>query len=291
MGHGPGEPSLVHRTHSRTDRCRRPTVSLTFLTATALFLGISWPSCGMRASPRSWTVHKRLWQLKNRGTDGIWVQKLKNTQGNFLEEDARELYKMSLKGTPLRSSDSIMPYEWHCEDQESLLLARTQSDSTPLAFFKHLRPITVVLQGNNQIMVFGDVEGGVFFVVDHSKKTEDVDKIQLWVELYKEPWTVTVHLSKTSTLSSLHHSIYDKAGIPIASRSAHYLCSKKGSHSQILPSSSETLVTWGIKGEDTIKVFCRLLGGGGNNKRNKDGRPPTPASTDMSPVDAVFRAL
>jgi WD40 repeat protein len=190
-------------------------VSLTFLPATALLLGIAWPSRGRRASPRSWTVHKRLWQLKNRETDGIWVQECKNTQGNFLEEDARELHKMSLTGTPLRSNDSTMPYEWHCDDQGSLLSVRAQSDSTPLAFFKHLRPITAVLQGNNQIMVFGDVEGGVFFVVDHSKRTEDGDKIQLWVELYEEPWTVTVHLSKTSTFSSLHHSIYDKAGIPI----------------------------------------------------------------------------
>jgi hypothetical protein len=140
-------------------------------------------------------------------------------------------------------------------------------------------------------MVFGDIEGGVFFVVDHSKKTEDVDKIQLWVELYEEPWTVTVHLSKTSTLSSLHHSIYDKAGIPMAAQSAHYLSTKKGSHSQTLPRSTETLATWGIKEEDTIKVLCRLHGGGGNNKRNKERRPPTPASTDMSPVDAAFRAL
>ena len=198
---------------------------------------------------------------------------------------------MSLTGPPLRSNESIMPYKWHCDDQESLLSAREQSDSAPLAFFKHSKPITAVLQGINQAMVFGDVEGGVFFVVDHSKKTEVVDKIQLWVELYTEPWVVIVHLSKTSTLSSLHHSIYDKGGIPIAAQSAHYLCVEKGSHSQTLPTSSEILATYGIKEGDTIKVLCRLLGGGGNNKRNKDGRPPTSAPADMSPVNAAFRAL
>jgi hypothetical protein len=214
--------------------------------------------------------------LENQGTDGIWVQKCKNTQGNFLEEDARELHKMNLNGTSLGSSDGTMPYEWYCEDQASLLLARAQPDSTPLAFFKHSRPITSVLQGNNQ-MAFGDIEGGVFFVVDHSKKTEDADKIQLWVELYEEPWLVIVHLSKTSPLSSLYHSIYHEAGIPTAAQSAHYLCSKKGSQYQTLPNSSETLATWGLKEEDTIKVFCRLLGGGGNNKRNKEGRSPAPA--------------
>lgn len=266
-------------------------VSLTFLTTTALLLGIAWPSCGMRVSPRSWTVCKILWQLENRGTDGIWVPICKNTQGNIHEEDARELHKMSLTGPPLMSNESIMPYKWHCDDQESLLSAREQSDSAPLAFFKHSKPITAVLQGINQAMVFGDVEGGVFFVVDHSKKTEVVDKIQLWVELYTEPWVVIVHLSKTSTLSSLHHSIYDKGGIPIAAQSAHYLCVEKGSHSQTLPTSSEILATYGIKEGDTIKVLCRLLGGGGNNKRNKDGRPPTSAPADMSPVNAAFRAL
>jgi WD40 repeat protein len=241
-------------------------VSLTFLTATALLLGIAWPSCGMRVSPRLWTVCKRLWQLENRETDGIWVPICKNNQGNIHEEDARELHKMSLTGPPLMSNESIMPYKWHCDDQESLLSAREQSDSVPLAFFKHSRPITAVLQGNNQAMVFGDVEGGVFFVVGHSKKTEDVDRIQLWVELYEEPWTVILHLSKTSTLSSLHHIIYDKGGIPITAQSAHYLCLKKGSHSQTLPRSSEILATCGIKEGDTIKVFCRLLGGGGQQQ-------------------------
>ena len=188
-------------------------------------------------------------------------------------------------------NESIMPYNWHCDDQGSLLLAREQSDSAPLAFFKHSRPITAVLQGNNQVMVFGDAEGGVFFVIDHNTRTEGTGMTQLWVECYEEPWLFILHLPKKSTISFLYHSIYDRLGIPIAAQNAHYLCLKKGSHSQTLPRYSEMLATCGIKEGDTIKVVCRLFGGGGNNKRNKDGRPPTSAPADMSPVNTAFRTL
>jgi hypothetical protein len=136
-------------------------------------------------------------------------------------------------------------------------------------------------------MVFGDAEGGVFFVVDYNTRTEGADMIQLWVEFYKEPWLLILHLPKKSTISSLYDSIYDRLGIPIAAQNTHYL----RFHSQTLFKSSEILATCGIEEDATIKVLCRLFGGGGNNKRNKDGRPPTPALADMSPVNTAFRAL
>jgi hypothetical protein len=90
---------------------------------------------------------------------------------------------MGLVGTPLKSNETstTTPYVWHYaprrEGQGSLLLVRERPDSAPLTFFKHTRPITTLLQGNSQIMVFGDREGKVSFIVTHNTQAEDKDMI------------------------------------------------------------------------------------------------------------------
>jgi hypothetical protein len=90
-----------------------------------------------------------------------------------------------------------------------------------------------------------------------------------------------------STISSLYTRIYDRLQIPIETQSVNYPSFK----SRTLFKSEDALVAHGIGADSTIQLNCRLLGGGGNHKRNKDDRASTPTPTKMSPVTTSFRAL
>jgi hypothetical protein len=263
-------------------------VSLTFPTTTTLFLGCALAG----ASPLSRTVYRKKWQLDNRETNGNWELVDKDIQETS-EANVPKLLQMGLTGTPLKNNETstTIPYPCHYasrrEGRGSLLLARERPDSAPLTFFKHTRPITTLLQGNSQIMVFGDTEDRVSFIVGHNTQTEDKDMIQLWVQFCREPWMTTLHLPRMSTISSLYNRIYDILQISTMAQSVNFLSFK----SRTLFKSEDALASHGIGADSTVQLNCRLLGGGGNHKRNKDDRIPTHKPTKISPVTTSFRTL